>query len=78
MNNRKDPCPLCGGDKIDGFTTFTVDLGFGVVVVRKVPARICSQCGERWIGNQAAHGLEKIVNEARAKHSEVEIVQYAA
>jgi len=26
-----------------------VDLGFGVVVVRNVPAKVCSQCGEEWI-----------------------------
>jgi len=39
-------CPLCGGDKKQGQATYTVDLGFGVVVVRNVPAKVCSQCGE--------------------------------
>ena len=33
----------------EGKTTFTVDLGFGVVVVRDVPATVCSQCGADWI-----------------------------
>jgi len=28
-------CPLCGGTKKKGKTTFTADLGFGIVVVRK-------------------------------------------
>ncbi|MEK7803203.1 MAG: YgiT-type zinc finger protein, partial [Deltaproteobacteria bacterium] len=28
-----------------GGTTVTVDLGLGVVVVRDVPATVCSQCG---------------------------------
>ena len=34
-------CPLCGGTKKSGKTTFTADMGFGVVVVRGVPATIC-------------------------------------
>ncbi len=38
-------CPLCGGNKSEGKTTFTTDLGFGVVVVRDVPATVCAQCG---------------------------------
>jgi YgiT-type zinc finger domain-containing protein len=39
-------CPLCGGTRTDGTTTFTAELGFGIVVVRHVPARVCVQCGE--------------------------------
>ena len=38
-------CPLCGGAKRRGSTTFTADLGFGVVVIRNVPASVCGQCG---------------------------------
>lgn len=72
----KDACPICGGNKADGLTTFTVDLRFGVVVVRKVSARVCGQCGEHWIEKQVAQSLEKIVDKARKKHAEVEIVHW--
>lgn len=35
MNKLKSSCPLChGGNKQTGTTTFTVELGFGVVVIR--------------------------------------------
>lgn len=43
-NNSTNKCPLCGGIKRKGKTTFIVDFGSGVVVVRNVPATICSQC----------------------------------
>jgi YgiT-type zinc finger domain-containing protein len=66
-------CPLCGGVKGEGKTTFTVDLGFGVVVVRDVPATVCFQCGEDWIGDDVASKLEEIVNDARKKHHIVEV-----
>ena len=72
-----DPCPLCGGNKTDGRTTFTAPLGSGVVVVRRVQATICSQCGEEWIDDETARRLESVVDEARLKHSELEVTAFA-
>ena len=68
-----DRCPLCGGSKKNGKTTVTVDLGFGVVVVRDVPATVCSQCGADWIEDAIASKLEEIVNDARLKRHIVEV-----
>ena len=70
-------CPLCGGVKASGTTTFTVELGFGVVVIRHVPATICSQCGEDWIGDDVAKQIEALVADARRKRSQVEIMSLA-
>ena len=71
-------CPLCGGTKKSGKTTFTADLGFGVVVVRDAPAAVCSQCGADWIGDAVAVKLEEIVSDARKKHHMVEITTMGA
>ena len=68
-----DRCPLCGGTKKEGKTTFTVDLGDGVVVVRDVPATVCSLCGADWIEDAIAGKLEKIVDDARKRHHLVEV-----
>ena len=57
-------CPICGGIKKPGKTTYSVDLGSGVVVVRNVTATVCSQCGEEWIDDQTAQRLEQIVQDA--------------
>ncbi|MFP4076877.1 MAG: type II toxin-antitoxin system MqsA family antitoxin, partial [Halochromatium sp.] len=46
-----------------GQTTFTAELGFGVVVVRHVPAFVCDQCGEEWIQDPVAAALEALVKE---------------
>jgi YgiT-type zinc finger domain-containing protein len=80
MKNYKgsDNCSLCGGMKKTGKTTFTVDLGFGVVVVRDVPAIVCSQCGADWIQDAVASKLEVIVNDARKKHHTVEVTTLSA
>lgn len=71
-----EKCPLCGGEKKQGHTIYSVDLNFGVVVVKKVPAMICSQCGEEWIDSKTAKKLENIVNSARQTHSELEVLSF--
>jgi YgiT-type zinc finger domain-containing protein len=76
MNADSDQCPLCGGNKTGRRTTFMADLGSGVVVVRRVQATVCSQCGEEWIDDETARSLEKVVEEARLKHSEVEVTAF--
>ncbi len=62
--------------KKEGITTYSVDLGFGVVVVRDVPANVCSQCGEEWIKPETAKELEKIVSSARQTHSQLELLSF--
>ena len=73
MSNIDSSCPLCGGKKIAGKTTFSADLGSGVVVVRQVEATICAQCGEEWIDDATARQLEQIVDDAGARQLEVEV-----
>jgi len=73
----KELCPLCAGTKRNGTTTFTADLEFGVVVVRKVPAMVCSQCGADWIDDRVAKQLEEIVGDARKKRLQVEVTSFS-
>ena len=75
-----EKCPLCSGEKKAGTTVYTVDLGFGLVIVRNVHAKLCSQCGEEWIEDKAAKELEKIVENARLANCQLEVVpfQFAA
>ena len=67
---------LWGGKKRKGETTYTVELGFGVVVIRHVPALICTQCAEEWIEADVAKELEKMVESVRNKKLELEVVAF--
>jgi hypothetical protein len=49
-------------------------LGFGVVVIRNVPATVCSQCGADWIFDDVAGRIEAVVDEARKKRLPVEVM----
>jgi YgiT-type zinc finger domain-containing protein len=69
-------CPLCGGKKEEGAVTYSVDTGKSMIVIRKVPALVCSQCGEEWINNETAIALEKIVANASSKKHQFEVLSY--
>jgi len=69
-------CPLCGGEKHEGTTTFTADLKESIVVVREVPATICSLCGNEWISDEVAKVIETIVQDAKTKKHLIEVTTY--
>jgi len=77
MKVQQELCPLCGGHKTAGETTFSADLGSGVVVVRHVRATLCAQCGEEWIDDATARRLEEIVAGARHRQLQVEVTSMA-
>ena len=43
QKEQPETCAVCGGSMKQGETTLTVDFGTGVIVVRNVPAVVCSQ-----------------------------------
>ncbi len=65
MNSSRNICLIRhGGHQQPGSTTFTVGLGFGVVVVHGVPARVCDLCSTDWLDDSVAEKLEQIVEQA--------------
>jgi len=74
MGKQFDACPLCEGGKKAEVVTFTADLGFEVVVVRNVPATVRCQCGTDWIADDVAARIDELVNDARKKHLQVEVM----
>jgi signal transduction protein with GAF and PtsI domain len=55
-----------------------VDLESCIVVVKNVPSRVCSQCGEVSYNNEVAQQLEKIVHRVKESlNTEVAIVYYS-
>ena len=71
-------CFLCKGDMEDQQATHTVDLDNCIVIVKSVPAKVCSQCGEVWYSGTVAKQLEKIVEVITAAAiTEIAVVSYS-
>ncbi len=69
-------CPLCKGQKISDTVTFTADLKDIIVVIRDVPATVCSLCGAEWISDEVSKEIEDIVLEAKEKRRIFEVIEY--
>lgn len=75
---RKMTCFMCKGETEDKLTTFMVDLGDCIVIVRKVPSHVCKQCGEVSYSDEVSERLEQIVDKVKKAPVEISISNYAA
>ncbi|MBQ9214173.1 MAG: type II toxin-antitoxin system MqsA family antitoxin [Bacteroidales bacterium] len=69
-------CPHCGNEAERNTTTFTVDLGEVLIVIRNVPCYQCEHCGEIVYDATVYQKIETIVNAAKQSRQEVSIVDY--
>lgn len=71
-------CKLCfENDKIRTTTTFTVDYGKCIIIVRNVPCLECQVCGEVTFTNDVSARLEQIVNEAKNLVHDVSLIDFS-
>jgi len=69
---------MCKGTIQDGFSTFTIDMGGCVIVVKNVPSGICEQCGETSYNDEVARQLEHIIqNITKSVSAEIAVVNYS-
>ncbi len=58
-------CASCGGNVEIEKTTFTLDFESSILIVRGVPAFVCSVCGDKWYSDAVSDRLDEFVTEAR-------------
>ena len=61
-----------------GTTTMSVDKEDTVVVIRDVPAEICSTCGEEYLDAQTTKEVEKLVASAQKAGLNVAVQNFKA
>ena len=71
-------CPLCKGEMLKGKkTNLPYELsGESVIIVRNVPAIICSQCGDAFIEADILTKVEKILDKATRDGMVLGFVEY--
>lgn len=69
-------CALCKGNLTRGKVNHIIDLGKGIIIIKNVPANICSQCGEYYVDTETAIKLETIIDELKRNKAEVLIINY--
>lgn len=81
MARSQDPktkldCRVCGGGIEDRLTTYVTEYKGRVVIIRNVPAEVCTQCGERLFTPETVDKIQKIVWESPAPTREEKIPVY--
>ena len=71
-------CGICKAEMEEKNVTYTEDLAQSTIVVRHVPAHVCTECGNTWYSGTVAAKLEKMIDSFEASVlAEVSVVNYA-
>ncbi|MEW5986250.1 MAG: YgiT-type zinc finger protein [Chloroflexota bacterium] len=71
-----DRCYFCGGRLVPSRTMLPFVVGNSVVVVKNVPAEVCTQCGEAVVDSQVASVLDTLLKQTQQTGFEVSIIAY--
>ena len=70
-------CFTCGSNHmIETSTIYVEKLKSGILIVKNVPCRKCSQCGEEFFSMATMKEIEKLSKQAEKIISEVMIIDY--
>ena len=61
-----DICALCGGKLREGFTELVLKAGDELAVIKRVPALVCSCCGEAYLMPEVSEKVDRAMREYRA------------
>ncbi|MGH2521578.1 MAG: type II toxin-antitoxin system MqsA family antitoxin [Anaerolineales bacterium] len=74
---KRNRCPVCGGHLRRGYAIVPFLLPGSVVVVKDVPAKICSSCHEPYTTGKVTDRLISLLEPFRTFKAEVLILPYS-
>ena len=71
-------CGMCKAETEEKKVTYTEDIEQGVIVIRYVPAHVCTECGYTWYKGTIVAELEKLVDKyVSLTGSEVSVINFS-
>ena len=67
---------MCKGNTSQTTHTYIQEFDNCIIIIKNVPAIVCSQCGEVYYSDDIAEKLEEIVNRLQAIVKDVAIFEY--
>lgn len=72
-------CVICQyGETESGITTVTLTRGEATIVIRDVPAQVCTICGEEYVDSGTGKRLSQIAEAALNEGVQVDVRRYRA
>ena len=53
-----------------------VDLENTIIIIKGVPAKVCTDCGEQYFDDKTSENIENIVNKLKDLSTEITIINY--
>ena len=69
-------CIMCKGNIAQVRHTFVQEIDDSIIIIKNVPALVCSQCGEVYYSDEISENLEEIVNRLQDIVKDVAIFEY--
>lgn len=69
-------CFVCKGKLEEKKVNYIADLEDTIIIIKGVPAKVCTQCGEQYFDDVTTENIERIVNQLKKVPIEVSIVNY--
>jgi YgiT-type zinc finger domain-containing protein len=70
-------CGICKAEMNETTVTYTEDIDQGVIVIRHVPAHVCTECGNKWYNGTVAAQLENMIDRfASSAGTEVSVINF--
>lgn len=69
-------CFICKGKLEEKKVNYVVNLEETIIIIKGVPAKVCTECGEQYFDDETSENIEKIVNQLKQISTEVTIVNY--
>lgn len=70
-------CVICKhGETTEGTTTITLERGVSTILFKDVPAKICDNCGEKYVDDNITKELLQKANELIKNGTEVDIRKF--
>lgn len=72
-------CVICKqGNTEPGLTSITLEREGMILIIKRVPADICTNCGESYVGADVTHEILNLANTAHRAGVHVEIRSFKA
>jgi YgiT-type zinc finger domain-containing protein len=70
-------CGICKAEMEETNVTYTEDVDQGVIVIRHVPAHVCTECGNTWYSGTVTSQLERMIDRfASSTGTEVSVLNF--
>lgn len=69
-------CFICKSETEEKKINYMVDLEDTIIIIKGVPAKVCSNCKEQYFSDETSKNIEDIVEKLKNLSTEITVINY--